>query len=66
MNFYTLYYKLVFRILRIKYGKNLKVYGKIFIEDYKNCTLVIGDNVKIYPFVHFKFYKDTKFLSVMK
>ncbi len=60
MNLYTLYYKLVFRILRIKYGKNLKVYGKIFIEDYKNCTLVIGDNVKIYPYVHFKFYEDTK------
>jgi len=60
MNFYTLYYKLIFKIFNIKYGKKLKIHGKIFIENLKYCDLEIGDNVEIYPYVHLKFYENTK------
>jgi len=60
MNFYTIFYKILFKFLKIKHGKNLKIYGKIFIENKKYCNLEIGNNVEIFPFVHLKFYKNTK------
>lgn len=60
MNLYTLYYKFIFRIFKIKYGKNLKIKGKIYIDNIKYCNLEIGDNVEICPFVHLKFYENTK------
>lgn len=62
MNFYNIYYKILFRIFKIKYGKNLKIRGKIFIENLMYCNLEIGDDVEISPFVHLKFYKNTKII----
>ena len=62
MNFYTIFYKILFKFQNIKYGKNLKIHGRIFLENKKNFSLLIGDNVEIYPWVHFKFYENTQII----
>jgi acetyltransferase-like isoleucine patch superfamily enzyme len=51
---WTVFAKVKFLIYGIKFGKNLKVYGPIFVRKLFNTNLEIGDNVTLLPNVEFK------------
>ncbi|MDC0413145.1 acyltransferase [Pelagibacteraceae bacterium] len=62
MIFFTLYYKILFKLINVRYGKNLKIYGPIFLENKKNINLELGDDVEIYPHLHIKSYRNCKII----
>ena len=54
-NFWTIYYKVLFKIKKIEYGNGLKVLGPLILEINGNPkNIVIGKNVILMPGVHLK------------
>ena len=45
-SFYLQFNKKIFNANNIKYGKNLRVYNKIFLTINSNASVIIGDNFK--------------------
>ncbi len=55
-NFWSLYYKLYFRLVGIKYGKNLTVLGPLLLRTQQGraSNIEIGDHVTLFPGVDLK------------
>lgn len=60
-NFWTIYYKILFKIKKISYGKGFKVLGPLILEINGNPkNIIIGKNVTLMPGVHLKNREDGK------
>lgn len=44
MYIYILWNRLIFKLCGVRYGKNLRVYNRFYINKYKNSHIQIGDN----------------------
>lgn len=61
--FWTLYYRMLFRLKGIRFGKGLKVYGPILLRvDGDPRNILIGSNVTIMPWVDIKNRENGKII----
>jgi len=45
--FWTIYNIFLFKLKKIKFGKGLRVYNKVYIRAHKNAKIEIGDNFRL-------------------
>ncbi len=61
--FWIFFHRILFRILGIKYGKGLQVFGPILLRFSKNGgNIIIGSNVTIFPGVDLKVREEGKII----